>query len=404
MPRQTRPLTATEVEKAKPKDKNYRLYDGEGLVLNITTSNTRTWYLQYTRPFTGKKDMVNLGRYPAVSLADARKQKIICQELLAKDIDPKQHFAEEARRKAYEFRTDFKSVFEEWLASKSYSDATLAKMNNYIAEMLAVIGNKPVNQVTTADCMAVLKPVESAGHYAKLDKMRSMISQTMAFAIATGRADSNPAIHLRGVFKSGEVSHNPAILDMAGLEHLAKSIYAYHGHFSTRKALLFNLITFARPGEVRHLKWDDIDFDKGLWSYTPNKTRRTTKVQMMTPLASQSLQILQEMREFGAGKNTPLVFPSTQSILRPLSENTLNQALRRLGFDNSEQTSQGFRAIARTLLEEEFKYDYRMIEMQLGHQVRDPNGRAYNRIQWLDDRRVMMQHWADFLFGLIEKG
>lgn len=401
MPRQTRPLSVTEIDKAIKKEKPYRMYDGDGLLLNVATSGTKTWYLQYTRPFTNKKDMVNLGQYPALSLLDARKKKFTCLELLAQGIDPKDHFKEIKKQKEYEYRNDFRSVFEEWLVKKDYSATTTKKMQNYIDEMLAIIGNKPVSELTTEDCMRVLQPVENAGHLTKLSKMRSMISQTMAFAIATGRATNNPALHLRGVFKTPETEHNAAILDKPRLADLVHAIDSYHGHFITRKALMFALIMFARPGEVRHLKWSDIDFENKTWTYTPNKTRKSTKVQMITPLPEQAFQILQEVKGF---KKSELVFPSTASNLRPLSENTLNQALRRLGFEGNEQTSQGFRAIARTLLEEDFKYDYRMIEMQLGHQVRDSNGRAYNRVQWLDERREMMQKWADYLFSLIKKG
>lgn len=401
MPRQTLPLTNTEIEKAKPKDKPYRLYDGNGLLLNIATSNTKTWYLQYTKPFIQKKDMINLGRYPAVSLADARKKLLYCQELLSKDIDPKAHFEKEQKRKEYEHRTDFKSVFEEWLPTKKYSATTAKKLENYINEILAVIGNKPINQVDTEDCMRVLKPIELAGHLSKLEKMRSMISQTMAYAIATGRAKENPCLHLRGVFLTPETNHAPAMLDEAGLTRLIQGIYAYHGHFATRKALLFAIIMFARPGEIRHLKWGDIDFDLANWTYTPNKTRKSTGVNMVSPLPTQAIDILLEMKGF---KNTELVFPSSARIDRPLSENTLNQALRRMGFENTEQTSQGFRAIARTMLEEKFKYDYRWIELQLGHQIRDSNGRAYNRVQWISERREMMQKWADYLFSLVKKG
>lgn len=227
-----------------------------------------------------------------------------------------------------------------------------------------------------------------------------MIGQVMTYAIATGRADNNPALYLRGVFKSGKVRHNPAVLDEKRLTELVQGIDGYHGRFTTRLALMFALLTFARPGEVRHMLWQDVDIDNGLWAYTPNKTAKSTEVQIFSPLSSQAINILRQAKEY---HHADLVFPSAVSNIRPLSENTLNQALRRIGFDSGEQTSHGFRAIARTLLEERFGYDYRMIEMQLGHQVRDANGRAYNRVQWVDKRREMMQRWADYLYELKER-
>ena len=394
-----RPLTTIEVDKAKPKIKPYRLYDGGGLVLNIAVSGTKTWYFQYTRPFENKKDMLNLGRYPNVTLNDARKKRNYYQELLLKNINPKQQIEDEKLINKNKFKNDFKSVFDEWLLSKDYTQATLDKMKAYINITIAVIGNKPVSDITTQDCMGLLKPIERAGHYTKLQKIRTMLNQCFSYAIATGRAKENPVLHLRGVFKRGDVRHNPAILDEYRLSDLVNAIYGYHGHFVTRQCLLFTLLVFCRSGEVRNMRWEDVDLDKGIWRYTPNKTVKSTNVHLVVPLSSQALQILHEMRAY---KKSKLVFPSTISSVRPLSENTLNQALRRMGFDNTEQTTHGFRAIARTLLEERFKYDYRMIEMQLGHQVRDSNGRAYNRVQWLDERREMLQTWSNYLFGLFK--
>ena len=259
---------------------------------------------------------------------------------------------------------------------------------------MAVIGNMPVSEITVPDLMQVLRPVEEQEYFTKLQKMRTMISHVMTHAIATGRATDNPALHLKGVFKTGEVTHNPAILDESRIKDLVREIDIYSGHFVTRQALKFLMLMFSRPGEVRHLKWSDIDFDKKVWNYTPNKTKNTTQIEMVTPLSEQALLILEQMKGY---RQSEFVFPSVISTLKPLSTSTFNQALRRMGFDGSEQTSHGFRAMARTLLEEKFRYDYRMIEMQLGHKVRDANGRAYNRVQWLDDRREMMQAWADYL-------
>lgn len=394
MPRITRALTNTEVSRAKPKDKIYYLQDGNGLRLKILTSGTKTWYFEYIKPYTDKPDSYRIGRYPAISLSEARSVREECMKLLAKNIDPKQHFKNKDDIEKKKLANDFKSVFDEWLPTKNYSQGTLDKMQNYIDEVLAVIGNMPVSEITVPDLMQVLRPVEEQEYFTKLQKMRTMISHVMTHAIATGRATDNPALHLKGVFKTGEVTHNPAILDESRIKDLVREIDIYSGHFVTRQALKFLMLMFSRPGEVRHLKWSDIDFDKKVWNYTPNKTKHTTQIEMVTPLSAQALLILEQMKGY---RQSEFVFPSVISTLKPLSTSTFNQALRRMGFDGSEQTSHGFRAMARTLLEEKFRYDYRMIEMQLGHKVRDANGRAYNRVQWLDDRREMMQAWADYL-------
>lgn len=395
MARKTLPLSSTQIDKAKPKDKIYRLYDGNGLVMNVTPNGGKYWYLQYKHPITKKSQMYKLGDYPALSLADARTLCQDCHKLLAQNIDPKIYFELERQKQENSLKNDFKAVFVEWLETKNYSPKTQEKMQNYQDEMLAVLGNKTISDISVPDLMLVLKPIEKAGHFAKLEKVRSMINQTLAYAVATGRSETNPAIHLKGAFKTGEVRHNPAILDERRLADLVRAIDGYHGFFATRQALMFSLLMFARPGEVRHMTWAQVDLDNGTWTYTPNKTKKSTSVQMISPLPSQAIETLRQMKAYRPYSD--LVFPSTISTARPLSENTLNQALRRMGFDSTEQTSHGFRAIARTLLEEKFKYDYRMIEMQLAHQVRDSNGRAYNRVQWLDERRDMLQTWADYI-------
>lgn len=394
MARITNPLTNTEVAKTKPKDKPYRLYDGNGLVLNIAKSGTKTWYYQYSRPYTGIADMFKLGRYPALSLADARKKRAECDALIENNVDPKTDNQNQIATERNKIANDFKSVFDEWLKTKNYSETTLSKTRTAVDEIIAVIGNKPVSEITTVDCMAVLKPIEAAGHFTKLQKTRTKISQVMTHAIATGRATQNPALHLRGVFATGEVKHAPAILNEQRLGELVTAIDGYHGNFATRRALRFAILTFARVGEVRHLKWSDLDLDKGVWIYTPPKTKKSTGVDMVSPLSTQTLQVIDEMREYATGE---YVFPSSMSKSRVLSENTLNQALKRMGFDSSEQTSQGFRAIARTLLEERLEFEYALIDMQLAHKVVDGNGRAYNRLTWLEKRRLMMQKWADYL-------
>lgn len=290
MARQTLPLTNTQIEKARLKDKLYRLYDGSGLVMNITPNGGKYWYLQYKHPITHKSQMYKLGDYPALSLAEARTTCNNCHKLLAQNIDPKTYFELERQKQENSLKNDFKSVFTEWLATKDYATTTQAKMKNYQDELLAVIGNKPVSEITVPDLMLVLKPVEKAKHFAKLEKMRTMINQTLAYAVATGRSETNPALHLRGAFASGEVRHNPAILDENRLGELVRAIDSYHRFFTTKKALEFALMIFARPGEIRHLTWGQIYLNEGLWTYTPNKTKKINTSEDDKPITTPSLR------------------------------------------------------------------------------------------------------------------
>lgn len=394
MPRQTRPLSNTEIEKARPKEKLYRLYDGNGLVLNITPNGGKYWYLQYKHPVTKKAQMYKLGDYPAVSLSQARTLCMDCHKLLGQNIDPKAYAEQEIKSKQSQIDNDFKSVFNAWIATKDYAPATLLKLKTYMAELLAVIGNKPIGDISVVECIDVLRPIERAGHLEKLKKVKSMMSQTFAYAVATGKATHNPVINLTGVFKTASKKHNPAILDEKRLSELVQEMDGYHGSFVVKKCLMFSLYTFARQGEIRNMRFGDVNFNDGLWTYMPSKTAKSTQVNVVTPLSKQALEILRQLREYHQGD---IVFVSPNTSLKPVSDGLVNRALRRLGFDKDEQTAHGFRAIARTLLEEKFKYDYRMIEMQLGHQVRDSNGRAYNRVTWLGERREMLQTWADYI-------
>lgn len=195
------------------------------------------WYLQYKHPISTKAQMYKLGNYPALSLANARTLCQECHTLLAQNIDPKTHFELEKERQENTLSNDFKSVFQEWLATKNYAPTTQAKMQNYQDELLAVLGNKPVSDISVPDLMLVLKPIENAKHFAKLEKMRTMINQALAYAVATGRSETNPALHLRGAFATGEVRHNPAILDENRLGDLVRAIDSYHGFFVTKKSI-----------------------------------------------------------------------------------------------------------------------------------------------------------------------
>lgn len=386
MSRQTKPLSATEVDKAKPKDKLYRLYDGQGLVLNITPNGGKYWYLQYKHPLTKKAQMMKLGNYPTMSLLDARVKRDEQLSLLLDYKDPKQV-------KQEMLANDFHSIFNEWLTTKNYAQGTIIKLQSYVKEILAVLGNRPISQITTTDCMALLKPIEQANHLEKLKKIKTLLNQTFVYAIATGRLENNPIGNLTSVFKTRAKRHNPAILDEERLREMVQGIYAYNGSFVVKKCLLFSLYVFARQGSIRNIKRDDIT--DGVWKYTPSKTKNSTGVEMVTLLPKQAIEIIEQIRTYHSYE---YLFSISN---KPISENTLNQALRRIGIEKDEQTIHGFRAIARTFLEEKFGYDYRIIEMQLEHQVRDSNGRAYNRVTWFNERKEMLQTWADYIDSLI---
>lgn len=393
MSRKTKPLSATQVEKSKPKDKLYRLYDGNGLVLNITPNGGKYWYLQYKQPISNKAQMMKLGTYPAMSLTDARSKREELLTILSKGKDPKVHSNALLQSELKRLENDFKSVFEDWFKTRNYAQGTVIKLQTYMSEMNAIIGHKPITEITTQDCIALLKPIEQANHLEKLKKIKTLLNQTFIYAIAMGICDSNPVSNLNGIFKTKPKQHNPAILDEYRLKEMVQGIYGYNGSFVVKKCLLFALYTFARQGSIRQIKRDDIV--DGVWKYTPSKTKHSTGVQMVTPLSKQACEIINQLKQY---HNNEFIFSISN---KPISENTLNQALRRIGIESSEQTVHGFRAIARTLLEEKFKYDYRIIEMQLEHQVRDSNGRAYNRVTWFDERKDMLQVWADYIDDLI---
>lgn len=277
MSRQTLPLTSTQIDKAKPKDKLYRLYDGNGLVINITPNGGKYWYLQYKHPINKKSQMYKLGDYPTLSLANARIACQDCKTLLAQGIDPKDHAKKQIKARQAKIDNDFKSVFDAWISTKDYAPATLLKLQTYTAELLAVMGSKPISDIDITDCIDVLRPIERAGHLEKLKKTKSMMSQTFAYAIATGKATHNPVTSLVGVFRTAPKRHNPAILDEMRLAELVKEIDGYHGSFVVKKCLMFSLYMFARQGEIRNMKFSDVDFDKGSGHTRPQKPPKARK-------------------------------------------------------------------------------------------------------------------------------
>lgn len=412
MPKLVTPLTDAKCRNARIKHKQYYLPDGKGLRLLVKTSGEKVWRYDYVRP-SGKKNSLTVGKYPSTSLDDARNMRREFESLLAKKTDPSV-----ARKLTKE--DSFEPIAIEWLKTKmswssSHAETTLKRLENNLFPWL---GTRPVKEITAQELLAVLRRIEARGAIETAHRCKSIAGQVFRYAIATGRAERDVAADLKGALQDVVHTHHAAITDLdklsTYLSPLLRAIDKYKGHIITRAALKFAPLVFQRPGELRYAEWAEIDLDTATWSIPIErmKLRKTEKARRagekhIVPLSRQAVEILQELFPLtGRGK---YIFPSariapdtTGKSAKPLSENTLNAALRNMGFDKETMTTHGWRAVARSLIDEVLGHKPSVIERQLFHAVSDPNGESYNRAQHLEERRLMMQRWADYLDGLKE--
>ena len=394
MPVPATPLTDTAIRKAKPGPAPIKLRDGGGLYLLIQPNGARWWRWDYRRPVTGKRNTLSVGTYPDVSLAEARQRHAQARKLLAAGIDPGEQRKAEKAAGADRAANSFEVVAREWLAKQTwvpgYKDKVAAWMGN---DVFPYIGGRPIAELTAPEFLRVARRIEERGAIESAHRIMQNCGQVMRYAIATGRADRNPVADLKGALTPAQESHHAAITDPAGLGGLLRAIDGYTGDPATRAALKLAPLLFVRPGELRQAEWSEFDLDKAEWNIPAEKMKM--RQPHLVPLCEQAVAILRELQPLtGRGQ---YVFPGGRSPRRPMSNNALNAALRRMGYAKEVMTAHGFRASARTLLDEVlgFRPDY--IEHQLAHAVRDPLGRAYNRTQHLPERRKMMQAWADYL-------
>ena len=397
MPKTTEPLTAKEVAAARYEGKPRKLFDGGGMFLHVTDKG-KYWRLKYR--LNGKEKLVSLGVYPGVGLRDARQKREDARRAVAVGIDPSvQRKAERAAGKRVAADT-FEAVAREWWEGvhrgqvvPKQSSNNLRRLEKYIFPYL---GRFPVSKVTASELLVALRRIEHMGRIETAHRVRALCGKVFRYAVATERADRDVATDLKDALQgTGTPKHHPALVDPESLGGLLRAIEAYAGEPATVAALKLAPLLFARPGELRKMRWEDVDLDAGTWDYQPGKGGAP----MVTPLPRQAVAILREMYEQTGPEG--YVFPSNRGRDRPLSENTLNAALRYMGH-GGKMTAHGFRATARTILAERLNVPAEWIEMQLGHAVRDANGRAYNRTQWLDQRCEMLQTWADYLDNLQE--
>jgi integrase len=392
-------LTDTRVRNAKSGARPIKLSDSAGLHLLIKPNGSKLWRLAYR--FAGKQKTLALGAYPIISLADARSEREEAKRLLAREIDPS------AQRKANRQvgkDSSFRAIAEEVIAKlerEGRAQVTLTKKKWLLDFAFPAFGDCPVAQITARELLALLRKIESRGLYETAKRLRSTCGMVFRYAIATGRAERDPSVDLRGALTTHQVNHRAAIVDPAGIGALLRAIDGFDGQPTTHAALRLAPYVFVRPGELRHAEWKEFDLDAAVWCISAEKTKM--RRQHRVPLARQSLATLHELQDItGAGR---WLFPSVRTFARPISENTLNAALRRLGYPSDAMSTHGFRAMASTRLNEMGRWNPDAIERQLAHQEANAVRRAYtHNAEYWSERVSMMQAWADYLDGLREGG
>lgn len=384
-------LTNLAVKQAKPGAKTKKMADGGGLNLEIRANGSKYWRLAYR--FNGKQKALALGVYPIVSLSDARKQREAAKELLQQGIDPSK--AKQDQKAAISGENNFESIAMEWFGVqqsgwvKRHAQTILGRLSNHI---LPALGSTPIKAIDAPLLLAMLRKIEARGTLETARRVNQICGQVFRFAIAIGKADRNPSADLRGALTPPKPKHMASLTNPKDVAGLLRAIDGYHGSFATCCALKFAPLVFVRPGELRHAEWTEIDFDAAEWRIPAEKMKM--KAPHVVPLSIQAIVVLQEIQGMtGQGK---YVFPSERSHDRPMSDNTVNAALRRMGFSKEEMTGHGFRSMASTLLNEQ-GWNRDAIERQLGHAERNKVRAAYNFAELLPERRKMMQGWADYL-------
>ena len=396
MPKRIIPLSDMKIQKAKSKDKAVTLFDGGGLFLLVTPSGGKLWRFKYR--YDGKQKLLAFGSYPEISLFDARRRRDDARRLLANNVDPGAVRKAQKQAKVEETET-VEVIAREWhekFKSKWTEGHALKIMRSLELDVFPWIGTRPIKDIKAPELLTVLRRVESRGVLEGAHRIRGICNMIFRYAVSTGRAERNPAQDLIGSLPSAKEKHFAAITEPKKVAELLRAIDGYSGSYVVKLALQLSPLVFVRPGELRHMEWTEVDFDEALWSIPAEKMKM--REPHLVPLSQQAIKILEEIRKLtGASK---YAFPSGRTFDRPMSNNAILAALRRMGYTKDEMTPHGFRAMARTIIDEVLQVRPDFIEAQLAHRVSDPLGRSYNRTQHLNERRKMMQTWADYLDGL----
>ena len=386
------PLSDIAIRNAKPAAKPVRLFDSGGLYLEVAPTGGKWWRLKYR--YEGKEKRLSLGVYPDISLKEARTRRDDARKLLANDVDPGEHRKAQKSARQDSAANSFEVVAREWYAKYSptwvehHGDRIIRRLERDIFPWL---GARPIADVTPFELLTVVQRIEKRGALETAHRALANCGQVLRYAVATGRAGRDPTGDLRGALPPVKGEHFAAVTEPDQVGKLLRTLDSYQGTLTVACALRLAPLVFVRPGELRKAEWAHIDLDAAEWRYTVTKTGTPHIV----PLATQAVAILREVHALtGNGK---FVFPGARTNGRPMSDNAILAAMRRMGIEKDEMSGHGFRAMARTILDEVLEVRPELIEHQLAHAVRDPNGRAYNRTAHLPERRKMMQQWADYL-------
>lgn len=396
-------LTNTACDNAKPKEKPYKMADGQGMYLDIRPNGAKYWRLRYR--MHDKQKLMALGVYPEVSLKEAREKRREARKLIAEGIDPSKNKRDEKRKATINANNTFEAVAREWHNnqkgrwSENHYNNVLHRLQT---DVFPYIGSDPVADLEAPHLLDMLRKIEKRGALDIAGRTRQICGQVFRYGIQTGRCQRDPSADLKGALKTRKTEHFAAI-DAKEIPELLDALERNDARLfaRTRRAIKLSMLTFVRPGELRKAKWDEIDFDAKQW-IIPAERMKMRRAHIV-PLSRQALEVLKEQREETSHLKTNLVFPSQIRPKDPMSDGTVRIALQKLGFKD-RMTAHGFRALARTAIREKLHYEPDVIECQLAHKAAGPLGEAYNRAQFIEQRTVMMQKWADYLDTAAAKG
>lgn len=387
-------LTDTAIRNAKPREKEYKLSDSGGLYLLVTPAGWKLWRLKFRAD--GREKKLAIGGYPDIGLGDARKRRDEARELIAVGKDPSREKQQAKLRAKVSAANTFGEIAQEFIDKRrreGMSESTAEKSEYYISRMGPVIARMPISEIAAPDLLAVLRRIEARGNYETSRRVLQLAGRVFRYAIATARLASDPSRDLRGALTAPQPKHYGAIIEAKRAGELLRAIDGYEGQPLTRLAMQLSANVFVRPGELRHAEWSEIDLDGALWTIPAEKMkmRRPHSV----PLSRQSGELFRQLHEITGPAG--YAFPSIRTRTRPMSENTVNAGLRRLGFSGDEMTAYGLRAMASTLLNESGKWNPDAIERALAHGDEDRVRAAYHRGTHWKERAEMAQWWSDYL-------